>query len=491
MEKQFTHYINGECHQPSNGQWIDSINPATGRVWAQIARGNATDVDLAARAAARASEELSWRNDPSYRSEALKAIAFRLDRNYESLIDVEINDNGKRAAEVKAQMSVLGSWYRHFAELTNTDKIVELKTGLEGVTVTRDLIPFGVIGAITAWNSPLMIAAWKIAPALAGGNSVILKPSELASCSTVVFAEMVGDLLPRGVLNVITGFGYEAGASLVQHEYVRKITFTGSEFGGARVATIAAKHVKPTTLELGGKSPQIVFEDADIENTLNGILSGIFLSNGQSCVAGSRLIIHRTIHDSFIEKLKRRLSSLKIGDPHDETVNIGPIANEAQLDKIVSMVNQARVDGASVVAGGIKTEVKGFEEGYFYPPTILIDVALNTQIWREEVFGPVLCVTKFDQVREAIDLANNTDYGLAAGIWTSDEALAKSVSKQINAGTVYINHYRSVNACVPVGGVKKSGYGRELGPYAVEAFMQEKAIWTGESKLADPFPSCS
>ena len=190
MEKQFTHYINGECHQPSNGQWIDSINPATGRVWAQIARGNATDVDLAARAAARASEELTWRGDPSYRSKVLKAIALRLDRNYESLIDVEINDNGKRAAEVKAQMSALSGWYRHFAELTNTDKIVELKTGLEGVTVTRDLIPFGVIGAITAWNSPLMIAAWKIAPALAAGCTIVLKPSELAPLTTLEFGDI-------------------------------------------------------------------------------------------------------------------------------------------------------------------------------------------------------------------------------------------------------------------------------------------------------------
>ena len=348
-------------------------------------------------------------------------------------------------------------------------------------------MPYGVVGAITAWNSPLMIAAWKVAPALAGGNAVIIKPSEMASASTVMFAELLAPVVPKGLINVITGYGHEAGAAIVAADDVRKVTFTGSEIGGSKVAATAAEHVKPATLELGGKSPQIVFADADLENTVNGVLSGIFLSNGQSCVAGSRLIIQEPIRDLFLQRLQERVASLRFGDPLRDDTDIGPIANKPQFDKVLAMLDRAKQAGAKVFAGGHAVKVEGFENGYFIAPTILEAVATDSEIWQQEVFGPVLCVRSFATADEAIRLANDSNYGLAAGVWSGDADFASSVASRIDAGTVYINHYRSVSACAPVGGIKKSGYGRELGPNAIRDFMQEKAVWHGTAPLPNPF----
>ena len=366
-------------------------------------------------------------------------------------------------------------------------EVENLNLNLDGVSAYLDLIPYGVVGAITAWNSPLMIAAWKVAPALAGGNAVVIKPSEFASASTVVFAELLSDTVPDGLINVVTGYGDEVGTAIIESDEVKKVSFTGSEIGGSRVATTAAKHVKPVTLELGGKSPQIVFRDADLENAINGIMSGIFLSNGQSCVAGSRLIIHDEIKHSFVSRLKEKLEQLQFGDPLSEDTDIGPIANKPQFDKVLSMIDRAKQEGVKITAGGSKKVVSGLEGGFFIEPTILENVSSSNEIWRHEVFGPVLCVRGFSTDDEAVSLANDTDYGLAAGIWSVDEEFANKIAAKIDAGTVYINHYRSVSACAPVGGVKKSGYGRELGPNAIRDFMQEKAIWLGEAAMPDPF----
>lgn len=487
MTRRFQHFIDGRSIPSSSGEWIDSVNPATGSVWAQISRGNKDDVDFAVKAAQRAYERSKWRSSAANRSEILHSIADRLDSEYRQLIQIEINDNGKSIREVTAQMAGLSGWYRHFALALAKMEVEELKLDQDGVSAHLELIPYGIIGAITAWNSPLMIAAWKVAPALAGGNAVIIKPSEMASASTVLFAELLADVVPNGLINVVTGYGEEVGAAIVDADAVKKITFTGSEIGGSKVAAAAAKHVKPSTLELGGKSPQIVFADADLESAINGVMSGIFLSNGQSCVAGSRLIIHGDIREKFVERLKEKLEGLHIGNPSLENTDIGPIANEAQLDKVLSMVDRARQEGATIAVGGSRKVVPGFEGGYFVEPTILENVSPSAEIWQREVFGPVLCVHSFTNAEEAISLANNSDYGLAAGIWTTDEGLAAEVASNIDAGTVYINHYRSVSACAPVGGIKKSGYGRELGPNAIRDFMQEKVIWTGKVDMPYPF----
>jgi acyl-CoA reductase-like NAD-dependent aldehyde dehydrogenase len=487
MMRYFSHFINGETVKPQNNDWIDSVNPATGKIWARFARGNAVDVELAVNAAYNAYQKPEWRADSNTRINVLHAIADRIDQNFEQLVEVEVNDNGKRIREVNGQMSTLGGWYRHFAN--DLEKLApdKLTLDIKDITARLELMPYGVIAAITAWNSPLMIAAWKLAPALAAGNAVIIKPSEMASASTVVFAELIAPVTPAGLVNVLTGFGNEVGAALVAAEKVRKVTFTGSEIGGAKVAGVAAQHVKPTTLELGGKSPQLVFADADLESTVNGVMSGIFLSNGQTCVAGSRLIIHQSIKNEFINKLLDRIAKLKFGDPMDYHTDVGPIANKPQFEKVLAMIATALDEGATIVTGGYAQTVDGFDNGYFVAPTILENVSVDATIWQEEVFGPVLCVSSFDTAKEAVSLANDSAFGLAAGVWSGDIAFANNIASQIDAGTVYVNHYRSVSACAPVGGVKKSGYGRELGPNAIKDFMQEKAVWLGTASTPNPF----
>ncbi|MDB2389861.1 aldehyde dehydrogenase [Alphaproteobacteria bacterium] len=485
--RYFSHFINGKTVEPQNNDWIDSINPTTGEIWARFARGNEADVDRAVNAAHEAYKKPEWNAASETRCKVLHAIADRIDQNYEQLVEVEVNDNGKRIREVNGQMSTLGGWYRHFAIELEKLEADRLSLDMKDISARLELMPYGVVAAITAWNSPLMIAAWKVAPALAAGNAVIIKPSEMASASTVVFAELIASVLPAGLVNVITGLGNEAGAALVAAEKVRKVTFTGSEIGGAKVAGVAAEHVKSTTLELGGKSPQLVFADADLESAVNGVMSGIFLSNGQTCVAGSRLIIHQSIKNEFMDKLLKQVAKLKFGDPMDYHTDIGPIANKPQFEKVLKMISDALDAGATAVTGGHVQSVDGFDNGYFIAPTILENVHVTDKIWQEEVFGPVLCVTSFDTAEEAVSLANDNAYGLAAGVWTSDIAFANYIASQIDAGTVYINHYRSVSAGAPIGGVKKSGYGRELGPNAIKDFMQEKAVWIGEKSTPDPF----
>ena len=485
--RYFSHFINGKIVEPQNNDWIDSVNPATGQIWARFARGNMADVEQAVNAAHIAHSKPEWCAASDTRCKVLHAIADQIDQNYEQLVEVEVNDNGKRIREVNGQMSTLGSWYRHFANELEKLEADKLTLDMKGITARLELMPYGVVAAITAWNSPLMIAAWKVAPALAAGNAVIIKPSELASASTVVFAELIAPIVPPGLVNVVTGLGNEAGAALVAADKVRKVTFTGSEIGGSKVAGVAAEHVKPTTLELGGKSPQLVFADADLESAVNGVMSGIFLSNGQTCVAGSRLIIHKSIRDEFMSGLLKKIAKLKFGDPMDYHTDIGPIANKPQFEKVLTMISEARDAGATVLTGGHAQSVDGFGNGYYVAPTILENVNATAKIWQEEIFGPVLCVKSFENTEEAVSLANDISYGLAAGVWSSDIAFANNIASQIDAGTVYINHYRSVSACAPIGGVKKSGYGRELGPNAIKDFMQEKAVWIGSVSTPDPF----
>lgn len=488
--KTYGHFIAGESMESRSGTWIDSIDPATGKAWCRIARGSQPEADAAVAAAASAFRQGPWASAPAEkRAELLHGLADVLEAEWESLVEAEVRDNGKRIVEVRAQFSGLHIWYRYFADQMLKIAPMPLQNDVPGVENTAEFVPFGVVVAITPWNSPLMIAAWKLAPALAAGNTVVIKPSELASASTLEFARLVSRSdLPAGVINVVTGFGGEIGDALVRHQKTRLITFTGSDTGGCRVAEAAANGIKPVTLELGGKSPQVVFADADPDNVVNGVLSGIFLSNGQTCVAGSRLIVHRSMHDALVERLVARVADLKAGDPMDEATQIAPLANEPHLEKVLSMIAEARREGARCLCGGERIEPEACKGGFFVAPTIFADVTPSMSLWRDEVFGPVLAVIPFDAEDEAISLANDSRYGLAAGVWTSDPDRARRVASRIEAGTVYINHYRSVSPGSPIGGFKRSGYGRELGPDAVKDFMQVRSVWIGTAPCADPFP---
>jgi len=495
MVKQYGHHINGQWQAPSGGEWIDCVNPANGETFAQIARGNVADVDTAVEAAI-AVAQTDWKTNTQKRIDVLNGIADVLESEWDTLVEHEVSDNGKRVKEVRGQFSGLHLWYRYFA--TEVDKIKShpLHNTVANVENHAAYEPYGVVAAITPWNSPLMIAAWKIAPALAAGNVVVLKPSEHASVSTLLFADLINAAgIPVGLINVVTGFGTEVGAALVSHQSVRKVSFTGSDAGGVSVASQAAVGLKPVTLELGGKSPQIVFADADLDNAINGVLSGIFLSNGQSCIAGSRLIVEASVLDQFTQKLIDRVNNFSIGDPMVDATDVGPLANAPQFEKVMAMIDTAKREGAVCVHGGNKVSpsshpnglANGLANGLYVEPTIFSNVTQNMQLWREEVFGPVLAVTSFSTFEEAIKLANDTEYGLAAGVWTSNESRAARLAGSIEAGTVYINHYRDVSVGSPIGGFKRSGYGRELGPDAVKDYMQIKSVWHGMAPVADPF----
>lgn len=485
----YSHFINGKWSQPKNNEYLNSINPTTGQVWARIAKGCKNDADSAVQTANNTFKDSWGRLSMTERADHIDNLAWALENRWEELVEVEINDNGKRISEVRGQFAGLHEWYRYFAE-QGRSIIPQLQdNGIDGVCSETQFFPYGVIVAITPWNSPLMILAWKLAPALVAGNAVVVKPSELASVSTLEFAKLASESgLPDGVLNVVTGLGHEIGESLVRHPHTGKVSFTGSGTGGRKVAKACANGIVPVILELGGKSPQIVFADADMDNVLKGVVSGIFLSNGQTCVAGSRLIVHRSVKDTMVKRLVHLAGKLKPGSPTVESTQVAPLANQAHLEKVLSMIDCANKEGAVRLIGGEQLFPEDCPNGFFVAPTIFDDVKTDMQLWQEEVFGPVLAVTTFETEEEAVDLANDSKFGLAAGIWTSDSSRAKRITQQLKTGTVYINHYRSVAPGSPIGGVKQSGYGKELGPNAVKDYLQEKSVWMGSSQVADPFP---
>lgn len=474
--KRFLQFIDGEFVESESGGWQPCIYPGTEEAWAEIPRGSAGDAVAAVAAAKRAFVDPAWSKlTATQRGRLLHVLADIVGANVGRLAELETRDNGKRYAESAGAIGLVPAWLRYFAGLA--DKIGGTVVPVDKPNVlnfTRSE-PLGVVTAIIPWNSPLWLLAWKLGPALAAGNTIVIKPSEYASASTLEFAKLVQQAgFPKGVVNVVTGVGPEVGEALVNHPDVAMVSFTGSEAVGRKVAAAAGAKLKRVVLELGGKSPQIVFDDAPLEEAVSGVLLGIFTSNGQSCVAGSRLLLQSSIYDRFMGEFLEKAGSKSFGDPMDQATEIAPLANEPQYRKALDYIRIAEVEGARRVLGdGMASD----RPGYFVRPTVFIDVERSMRIAQEEVFGPVLSVIRFETEAEAIEIANSTSYGLAAGVWTQDLRRALRVSEQVKAGTVWVNTYRGFDPGSPAGGYKSSGIGRENGHDALNDYLQTKSVW--------------
>lgn len=483
-------YIGGQWCDPASAQWFDTVEPYSGQVWARIARGTEQDADRAVRAAHAAFTSGPWPEmTATQRAALLRKLAGLIEQNADFLGRVEQRDNGKLIAEVRGQVMNIAQWFYYYAGLADKvggDVIPVNKPGVFNYTKYE---PLGVVVAITPWNSPLSLTAWKMAPALAAGNTIVLKPSEHASASILELARLAEAAgIPPGVVNVVTGFGAEVGDPLVRHPLTRKIAFTGGDLGGQRVNEAAASGFKRVTLELGGKSPNIVFDDSDQDQALKGVVAGIFAAAGQTCMAGSRLLVQDSIHDAFVEKLVALSQTVRIGDPSLPETQLGPIATRDQWERVMRMIDMAKADGATCALGGHALQGEGYGQGQFVAPTIFTGVTNDMRIARQEVFGPVLSVIRFHDEDEAIRLANDTDFGLAAAVWTQDLRRAMKCVDKIQAGTVWVNNYRTTSFTSPFGGYKRSGMGREGGVEAMKEYMQVKSVWiTPSPNRANPF----
>jgi len=478
--KEYQTYIDGKWCEAASGKKFQTYDPYTGEPWALIPECDAKDVDRACEAAWRAFDKGVWpAMTQTARGKVLRRIAGLIEKHAEHLAQIEVRDNGKLMSEMHAQTKYLPEWFYYYAGLA--DKI-------QGAVVPADRPdhftyilkePAGVCAFITPWNSPLMLVGWKLAPALAAGCTVVVKPSEFTTASLLEFMKLVIEPaeLPPGVINVVTGYGAVVGEPLVTHPKVAKVAFTGGSATGARVNELAAKTFKKVSLELGGKSPNIVFDDCILDDAVSGAVSGIFAATGQTCIAGSRLLLQETIHDRFVDKLVAMAKQARLGDPSKLETQVGPVTTPPQYQKILSYIDIAKGEGAKcVLGGGPATKEEGGGK-YFVKPTIFTGVDNKMRIAQEEVFGPVLSIIKFRDEEEAVAIANDIAYGLGAGIWTQSLKRATTVSKRIRAGTVWVNTYRAVSFLMPFGGYKASGLGRENGIEAMEGYLQSKSVW--------------
>jgi aldehyde dehydrogenase (NAD+) len=485
---RYDHYIGGRQQPPAGGSYFETENPYTSEPWAMIARGDGRDVERAVAAAKAAFPQWAGMK-PSRRGRLLNLLADEIEKDAARLAEIEVRDNGKLYAEMSAQTRYVAEWFRYFGGLADKIQGAVIPTDKTDIFNFTQYEPLGVVGMITPWNSPLLLLTWKLAPALAAGNVAVIKPSEFTSASTLEFMalfERAG--LPPGVVNVVTGFGADVGAALVEHPDVAKIAFTGSDVSGQKVYESAARTIKVVTLELGGKSPNVVFEDADLDAAVMGAISGIFAATGQTCIAGSRLLLQRSIHDRFVARLVEVAGQAKVGDPMDAGTHVGPISTRPQYRKVLDYIDIARAEGATCVLGGGAYRGPGARGDLFVAPTILTEVNNTMRIAREEVFGPVLSVIPFETEEEAYAIANDTIYGLGAGVWTRDMGRALRASSAIRAGTVWVNTYRALSYTSPFGGMKRSGIGREGGMEAIKEYLHTKSVWICTNPtVANPF----
>ncbi|MFL6691649.1 MAG: aldehyde dehydrogenase [Ramlibacter sp.] len=485
---RYQHYIDGEAVAPASGEYLPTDNPYTGRTWGEIARGNAADATRAVLAASNAFESGAWpAMTPTERGRLLWRLGDLITANAERLARIEQQDNGKLASEVVAQVRYMADYFRYYAGLADKVQSQVIPTDKKGVFAYTRYEAKGVIAIITPWNSPLTLTSWKLAPALAAGCTAVIKPSEFTSASMLEFAALFAEAgFPKGVVNVVTGLGPEVGEALVTHPAVAHIGFTGGSAAGRKIYELAARHFKTVTLELGGKSPNIVFDDADLDQAVKGVVSGIFAATGQSCQAGSRLLLQRSIHDAFIEKLLAFMKDVKLGDPTDPATQVGPVATRPQFEKVMSYIEIAKAEGARCVLGGRSRPDLG--AGQFVEPTIFVGVRNDMRIAQEEVFGPVLAVIPFDDEQDAIRIGNDVAYGLAAAVWTRDLKRAMLLTEKIKAGTVWVNNYRATSFTSPFGGYKESGIGRESGTETIKEYLHTKCVWiSSDLDVPNPF----
>jgi (Z)-2-((N-methylformamido)methylene)-5-hydroxybutyrolactone dehydrogenase len=483
--KNYQMFIGGEFVDAAGGATLETLEPWSGKAWANIPRGGSDDATRAVEAA-HAALTGPWAGLPaSARGALLRKLADLLVHAAGDLAEIEVRDNGKLLTEMRAQTGYLPEIYYYFAGLADKIEGRVPPVGRPGVFGYTRLEPVGVVLAITPWNSPLLLAAAKIAPALAAGCTVVHKPSEHSSASALEFARLVKQAgFPDGVFNVVTGLGNEVGASLVANPKVARISFTGGGGAGRAINQIAAARFARCDLELGGKSPNIVFDDADLEAAANGAVSGIFAASGQSCIAGSRLLVQESIHDAFVERLLDIAGNAVVGDPMEPATQIGPVTTAEQFSKVLDYIDIAKGEGANCVLGGEKLD----RAGWFVKPTIFTGVDNGMRIAREEVFGPILSIIKFKDEADALRIANDTDFGLAAGVWTKDFGRAFRMSEKLQAGTVWVNSYRMLSVTMPFGGMKESGTGRENGMDAIMANLEPKSVFLNHSApIANPF----
>ena len=486
--QNFKMYINGEWVDSSSGKKIQTLNPENNEVWATVPEANEKDVDKAVQSAQNAFEN-SWSIlHPRDRAKYLRLIADQLRENAEHLGKVETIDTGKIYRETKTQANYIAEYYDYFAGLADKVEGTVVPIDKPDMQVTTTRIPIGVVAAIIPWNSQMLLTAVKLAPALAMGNTVVIKASELAPVTLLEFAKLIEKTgIPKGVINIITGLGEPCGKALTTHNLVERIAFTGGPETAKHIVKNSAENLSQVSLELGGKSPVVVFDDADQENALNGITAGIFGASGQSCIAGSRLYLHSEIYDNFLEKLISKAKKIKLGGPMEKDTQMGPLNSFKQLENIEKNIKATTEQGGKIRCGGERSSVSN--KGYYFPATIIECENHNLPVAENELFGPILSVMKFDKEEEVIKKMNDNKYGLSSGVYTSNFARGLRVSKAIRAGIVFINTYRLISPMAPFGGIKDSGYGKEAGIESIKEYTRIKTTWynSSDKPMSDPF----
>ena len=487
--KNYQMYINGEWVAAQSGKTFESINPSDGKPWAVVPEADEVDVDTAVKAAHRAFTEGPWSTmTATERGKLLRRLGDVLAEHSESLGHCETVDTGKLFKETRWQARYISDYFYYYAGLADKVSGETLPIDKPNMWTMTIREPLGVVAAVVPWNSQLFLVAVKIGPALAAGNTVVLKASEHASAPMLEFAKVFEEVgFPPGVFNVISGLGEPCGRALTSHPLVDRISFTGGPETARHVVRNSAENFAQVSLELGGKSPVVIFDDADLESATNGVLLSIFSASGQSCVAGSRLLLHESIHDEVLARVAEKASKIRIGDPLDENSQMGPLATRAQLDNIDSTVADAKANGATLVHGG--KQPAGLGDGWYYEPTVVACPDQQIGIVQRELFGPVVSALRFTDEAHALQLANDCRFGLAAGIFTADIGRALRITKAIRSGIVWVNTYRMVSPLAPFGGYKDSGYGRESGLEAIYDYTRPKTVWlnTSPDPIADPF----